>query len=97
MKSLSILLLFLTAFTGAMAQEETCSENTIVRLTTGMAQGEIQMVYMFIKVFLMPGQTVSCLRNFPTHGKACGISRNTGTYVLKLPCRQRMILFRIRG
>lgn len=42
MKSLSILLLFLTAFTGAMAQEETCSENTIVRLTTGMAQGEIQ-------------------------------------------------------
>ena len=43
MKSLSILLLFLTVFTGAMAQEEeTCSENTIVRLTTGMAQGEIQ-------------------------------------------------------
>jgi len=39
MKSLSILLLFLTAFTGAMAQEETCSENTIVRLTTGMSQG----------------------------------------------------------
>lgn len=43
MKSISILLLFLTVFTGAMAQEEeTCSENTIVRLTTGMAQGEIQ-------------------------------------------------------
>lgn len=36
MKSLSILLLFLTVFTGAMAQEEeTCSENTIVRLTMG--------------------------------------------------------------
>lgn len=81
MKSLSILLLFLTAFTGAMAQEETCSENTIVRLTTGMAQGEIQngiyvykgLPYARADRFMPPELPDSWegVRNFTEYGHIC--------------------------
>lgn len=81
MKSLSILLLFLTAFTGAMAQEETCSENTIVRLTTGMTQGEIQngiyvykgLPYARADRFMPPELPDSWegVRNFTEYGHIC--------------------------
>lgn len=87
--SLVTIVLLLIVFSGATVQgKETVSGNSsVVSLTTGKAQGQILMVYMSIRVFHTPTQTVSCPLNLSAHGMAYGLLQNTDTYVRRLPCR----------